>query len=146
MKKLGEFMITIDCDVIQADGGTRTASITGGFIALALALKHLQAEGKLKESPISNNVSAISVGLLNGEPVVDLDYAMDSTADVDMNVVMTDSESLVEIQGTAEHALFSRAQLNQMLDLAFGTLGKLTKVQNQAINTPYQAQRTTIEV
>ena len=146
LKALGEFMITVDCDVIQADGGTRTASITGGFAALALAIQHLQDENKLTTNPITENVAAISVGMLNGEPVVDLDYAMDSRADVDMNVVMSASGSIVEVQGTGEHALFTRSQLNQMLDLAFENLPKLLDTQNKALQTPYNSQPKTIEL
>ncbi len=146
MKALGEHMITVDCDVIQADGGTRTAAITGGYIALGLAIQNLIKNDKLTASPLKANVAAISVGLLNGEPVLDLDYAMDSNADVDMNVIMASGESLVEVQGTAEHALFNRDQLNQMLDLAFGTLDKLISAQNQALEIPYSSQRTTLEL
>ncbi len=137
-------MITIDCDVIQADGGTRTASITGGYIALGLAVEYLLAEGKVKTNPMKDNIAAISVGLLNGEPVLDLDYAMDSRADVDMNVVMTSKEALVEVQGTGEETVFTRDQLNQMLDLAFGSLGKLVDLQNRAIKTSYNSERQTL--
>jgi len=144
LKALGEVMITIDCDVIQADGGTRTASVTGGYIALGLAIEYLLAEGQIKTNPIKDNIAAISVGLLNGEPVLDLDYAMDSRADVDMNVVMTGKEALVEVQGTGEETVFTRDQLNQMLDLAFNSLEKLVDLQNRAIKTGYSAERQTL--
>jgi ribonuclease PH len=144
LKALGEVMITIDCDVIQADGGTRTASVTGGYIALGLAIEYLLAEGQIKTNPIKDNIAAISVGLLNGEPVLDLDYAMDSRADVDMNVVMTGKEALVEVQGTGEETVFTRDQLNQMLDLAFNSLEKLVDLQNRAIKTGYTAERQTL--
>jgi ribonuclease PH len=118
MKRLGERTITIDCDVLQADGGTRCASITGGMVALEDAIEQLIAKGLLEESPIVRRVAAISVGICAGEPTQDLDYAHDSTADVDMNVIMTESGKLVEVQGTAEGAPFSRAKLNELLDLA----------------------------
>lgn len=144
LKALGEVMITIDCDVIQADGGTRTASVTGGYIALGLAIEYLLAEGQIKTNPMLDNIAAISVGLLNGEPVLDLDYAMDSRADVDMNVVMTAKEALVEVQGTGEETVFTRDQLNQMLDLAFNSLGKLVDLQNRAIKAEYSTERQTL--
>jgi ribonuclease PH len=144
LKALGEVMITIDCDVIQADGGTRTASVTGGYIALGLAVEYLIAEGHVKTNPLKDNIAAISVGLLGGEPVLDLDYAMDSRADVDMNVVMTSKEALVEVQGTGEETVFTRDQLNQMLDLAFNSLGKLVDLQNRAIKTGYNNERQTL--
>lgn len=118
LKKLGEFTITVDCDVIQADGGTRTASITGGCVALIDAIRYLQREKKIKGDPFAQLVSSVSVGLFKGVPVVDLDYPEDSTAGTDMNVVMAESGGLIEIQGTAEAGTFSREQLNAMLDLA----------------------------
>jgi ribonuclease PH len=117
-KKLGERTILIDCDVLQADGGTRTASITGSFVALQLAVKKLLSENQLTENPITESVAAVSVGVLEGESILDLCYAEDSNAEVDMNVIMTKSGRLIEIQGTAERDTFSRAQLNQLLDLA----------------------------
>lgn len=144
LKKLGEVMITIDCDVIQADGGTRTASVTGGYIALGLAIEHLLAEGHIQSNPLKDNIAAISVGLLSGEPVLDLDYAMDSRADVDMNVVMTSQGALVEVQGTGEETVFSREQLNHMLDLAFNCLDKLVDLQERAIKMPYSSNRETL--
>lgn len=117
---LGERTVWIDCDVIQADGGTRTASITGGYVALVLALRHLQNTGiaRLTPFPIQRQVAAISLGIINDQVVLDLDYAEDSTADVDMNIIMTDNCEIVEVQGTAEKASFSRSKLNDMLDLA----------------------------
>jgi ribonuclease PH len=119
-KALGERTVWIDCDVIQADGGTRTASITGGYVALVLALRHIQqSEGVLFDQfPVFGQVAAISLGIKNSQALLDLDYAEDSQADVDMNVVMTDNYDIVELQGTAEKVSFSRTQLNQMLDLA----------------------------
>jgi ribonuclease PH len=118
LKKLGEFTITVDCDVIQADGGTRTASITGGCVALVDAIRFLQREKKIKSDPFRQLVSSVSVGIFRGTPVVDLDYPEDSTAGTDMNVVMTEGGGLIEVQGTAETAAFSRAELDAMLDLA----------------------------
>ncbi len=118
LKALGERQILIDCDVIQADGGTRTASITGAYVALRDAIDGLIANGKLKVSPLIEAVAAISVGIYQGTAVLDLDYVEDSNCDTDMNVVMTASGKLIEIQGTAENDAFDRVALNQMLDLA----------------------------
>ncbi len=116
---LGERTIWIDCDVIQADGGTRTASITGGFVALVLAVKHLQNQGVVFEKfPIEKQLAAISLGVINGQVLLDLNYLEDSNADVDMNVIMTHDMKIVEIQGTAEKVSFSRNKMNEMLDLA----------------------------
>jgi ribonuclease PH len=115
---LGPRVITIDCDVFQADGGTRTAAITGGYVALARALHHLRAQGQLSSWPLLDSVSATSVGVVDGQPVLDLPYVEDAAAEVDMNVVMTGRGQLIEVQGTAEGAPFSRAQLNALLDLA----------------------------
>jgi ribonuclease PH len=115
---LGERMITIDCDVLQADGGTRCASITGGMLALEAAVGKLVADGVLARNPIVHRVAAVSVGVCEGVPTLDLDYRHDSTAEVDLNVVMTDDGRFVEIQGTAEHNPFSGEHLAQMLDLA----------------------------
>ncbi|MFH2132999.1 MAG: ribonuclease PH [bacterium] len=119
-KALGERMIWIDCDVIQADGGTRTASITGGYVALVLALRHLQqTKGPLFDVfPVQHQVAGISLGIFENRVYLDLNYAEDSQADVDMNVIMTDNRDIIEVQGTAEKASFSRSMLNQMLDLA----------------------------
>ena len=118
MSKLGERQITVDCDVLQADGGTRCASITGGMVALEDAIAKLVADGTLAESPIVNRVAAVSVGVCDGVPTLDLDYAHDSTAEVDLNVVMTDDGRYVELQGTAEHKPFTEASLDALRALA----------------------------
>ncbi|PIE46301.1 MAG: ribonuclease PH [Gammaproteobacteria bacterium] len=118
LKALGERSITIDCDVIQADGGTRTAAINGGFVALVDCIKYLLATQKIEKNPITGQIAAISVGIVNGQAVLDLDYAEDSTAETDMNVVMNEHHKFVEIQGTAEDKDYSREQLNQMLTIA----------------------------
>lgn len=118
LKALGERSITIDCDVIQADGGTRTAAINGSFVALVDCVKFLLENNKLEKNPLTGQIAAISVGVVNGEAVLDLDYAEDSTAETDMNVIMNEHKKFVEIQGTAEDKDFSREQLNQMLELA----------------------------
>ncbi len=134
-EKLGERTITIDCDVIQADGGTRVASITGAYVALSLALEHLVREGKLdsSESVLREQVAAVSVGIVDGEPRLDLPYVEDSRAEVDMNVVMTESGKLVEIQGTAEKEPFSREELDQLLDLATGGIRDYCAAQQAAL-------------
>jgi ribonuclease PH len=116
--KLGERQLTIDCDVLQADGGTRCASITGGMVALEDAVAKLIADGKLAENPIVHRVAAVSVGVCDGKPTLDLDYALDSTAEVDMNVVMTDDGRYVELQGTAEHNPFTEKSLEALRALA----------------------------
>jgi ribonuclease PH len=126
LESLGERSVIVDCDVLQADGGTRTASITGAFVALSLAFDSLEDQGVLASSPLTDSVSAISVGIVDGTPCLDLNYAEDSTADVDMNVIMTGSGKLVEVQGTAEHGTFGRAELNQLLDLATKGIEQLT--------------------
>ncbi len=118
LEKLGERMITLDCDVIQADGGTRTASISGAFVALNDAINGLIRTGELKESPIIHNVASVSVGVYRGTPVLDLDYAEDSNAETDMNVVMTEAGGFIEVQGTAEAEPYSREEMNAMLVLA----------------------------
>jgi len=118
MRKLGERTITIDCDVIQADGGTRTASITGGFVALAQAVQKLRSDGLIKQDPLTGSVASVSVGIYKGTPILDLDYAEDSNAETDMNVVMTDSGLFIEVQGTAEGHPFSEEEMQQMLGLA----------------------------
>ncbi|MBI1976167.1 MAG: ribonuclease PH [Candidatus Omnitrophica bacterium] len=133
MGLLGERSIWIDCDVIQGDGGTRTASITGSFVALSLAMKKLQKEGILTKSPIKDYLAAVSVGILDGVLMADLNYEEDSKAGVDMNVVMTGSGRLVEVQGTAEADPFTKKQMNQMLDLAAQTIQKLIQLQKQAV-------------
>ena len=133
LKKLGEFTITVDCDVIQADGGTRTASITGGYVALVDAIRYLQREKKIKGDPFKQLVSAISVGIYKGVPVLDLDYPEDSKADTDLNVVMTESGELIEVQGTAESGAFNRTELNAMLDLAEKAGSELREKQREAL-------------
>lgn len=134
LDKLGEKTVIIDCDVIQADGGTRTASITGGYIALALAINNLMKKGKLKENPLRGNVAAISVGIVRGESMLDLKYSEDSVADVDMNVIMNLKNEFVEVQGTGEGSTFDREELNKMLDLAEKGIKELINLQNQAIS------------
>jgi ribonuclease PH len=135
MKALGERTITIDCDVIHADGGTRTASITGAFVALTLALKGLVEADKISsvEAVLRERIAAVSVGIIDGEIRLDLPYAEDSRAEVDMNVVMTEGGELVEVQGTAEQKPFSRSQLDQLLDLAAGGIAKLCIAQREAV-------------
>ncbi len=132
MDKLGERMITIDCDVLQADGGTRCASITGGMLALEDAIQALLKEGKITESPIVHRVAAVSVGVCEGVPTLDLDYIHDSTAEVDLNVVMTDDGRFVELQGTAEHNPFTAAHLETMLALAKKGLRKIFTLTKRA--------------
>lgn len=117
-KKLGDFTVTVDCDVIQADGGTRCASISGAYVALADAVNGMLKAGLIKENPIREQVAAVSVGISNGVPVLDLDYVEDSTSGTDMNVIMTSGGGFVEIQGTAEGMPFTRTELNSLLDLA----------------------------
>jgi len=130
---LGENTITVDCDVIQADGGTRTASITGGCVALADAVQHLVETGAIKQSPITNMVASVSVGIFKGVPVLDLDYAEDSNAETDMNVVMNSAGGFIEVQGTAEEAPFSEEEFQQMLALAKRGIADLVKVQKMAL-------------
>ena len=134
LKLLGERTIQLDCDVIQADGGTRTASITGAFVAAQDAINKLMAQGKLEKSPITASVAAISVGLLAGRPLLDLDYAEDSACDTDMNVVMTGAGLFVEVQGTAEGAPFSRTEMNALLALAEQGIGELMVLQQQSLD------------
>jgi ribonuclease PH len=129
LKKLGERTISLDCDVIQADGGTRTASITGAFVAAQDAVNKLIKEGKLTESPIIQSVAAISVGIVQGTPLLDLEYTEDSACDTDMNVVMTSAGHFVEVQGTAEGAAFTRAEMDQLLQLAEKGIRELTVMQ-----------------
>ena len=133
LKALGERQITLDCDVLQADGGTRCASITGAWIALHDACAKLVAEGKLAANPLRDHVAALSVGIYQGEPVTDLDYPEDSDCDTDMNVIMTGSGGLVEIQGTAEGEPFTRAQMNTLVDMAEAGIRELVTKQKQAI-------------
>lgn len=133
LKRLGEYTITVDCDVIQADGGTRTASITGACVALVDALNSLQRDKLLKTDPLNQLVASVSVGVYQGVPVLDLDYPEDSSADTDMNVVMGEDGGLIEVQGTAEGATFDRATLNQMLDLAEAGIRDLFEAQRKAL-------------
>ncbi|MBC7191732.1 ribonuclease PH [Marinobacter sp.] len=135
MAALGEHTIVIDCDVIQADGGTRTASITGGCVALVDALNHLVKEGRLKKSPLKQMVAALSVGIYKGRPVADLDYPEDSEAETDLNVVMTDQGGFIEIQGTAEGAPFDQGELDSMLGLAKPAIEKLFEIQKEALES-----------
>ncbi|MEZ4819267.1 MAG: ribonuclease PH [Bdellovibrionota bacterium] len=132
-KKLGPRTIIIDCDVLQADGGTRTASINGGYVALSIAINKLLQKGTLKENPIIDTVSAISLGMKNGEILTDLDYQEDSSCDVDVNVVMLGQEQLIEIQGTGENATFSVAQTNDMLGHATVAIAKIRQQQLTAL-------------
>jgi len=133
LKKMGEVMITVDCDVLQADGGTRTASITAGYIALALALRSLQEKGTVKDDPLTDGVAAISCGMVGDERYLDLDYSEDSSAEVDFNVVMTAAGQLVEVQGTAEGTPFSRSDLDAMLDLAGSGIERLNAFQDEVL-------------
>jgi ribonuclease PH len=133
LKVLGERTITIDCDVLQADGGTRTASITGGYVALAEACERLVARKTIAASPIHGQVAAISVGICNGVPVLDLDYAEDSSAETDMNIVMNNGGGFVEVQGTAEGHAFRRHELDALLNLAATGIGELFALQAQAL-------------
>lgn len=135
LKKLGEYTIVVDCDVIQADGGTRTASITGACVALIDALRSLQTRGLLKTDPLIGMVAAVSVGIYQGEPVLDLDYIEDSAADTDMNLVITENGGLIEIQGTAEHAPFSEAQFSDMLALGKRGISELIELQKSVLMT-----------
>lgn len=133
MKSLGENTIKIDCDVIQADGGTRTASITGGFVALADAIGFLLEKGRIKENPLQQMIASVSVGIFKGTPVLDLDYIEDSNAETDMNVVMTDKGGFIEIQGTGEDGHFSFEDLNAMIGLARAGIDNLFEAQKAAL-------------
>jgi ribonuclease PH len=130
---LGENTIYLDCDVLQADGGTRCASITGAYVALARACEHLREAGRLTRSPVTGSVAAISCGVVDGAPLLDLDYAEDSTAEVDANVVMTGEGGLIEVQATAERTPLSRAHLDDLLGLAAKGIGDLRAIQQRAI-------------
>jgi ribonuclease PH len=133
MDRLGEITLTVDCDVIQADGGTRTASITGAYVALYKALTTVRDRGKLDSIPIKSGVAATSVGIVDGESLLDLCYEEDSRAAVDFNIVMTDQAEFVEVQGTAEDAAFTRAQLDDMMTLAESGIRQLIAIQREAI-------------
>ncbi|MFO7697844.1 MAG: ribonuclease PH [Anaerolineae bacterium] len=130
---LGERTLTLDCDVLRADGGTRTAAITGGYVAISLALKALTESGSVPRSPLRHQIAAVSVGLVDGNALLDLEYREDAHADVDLNVVMTAQGTLVEVQGTGEGAPFSRAQLATLLELADGGIAELLQAQNAAL-------------
>lgn len=134
LEALGERTITIDADVLQADAGTRTTSITGGFVALADAIASLIKQGELEKSPIRHQVAAVSVGLLQGEPFLDFNYVEDVAAEVDFNVVMNGDLGIIEVQGTAEEGSYSRSQMNQMLDLAEQGIQELLAAQRQALH------------
>jgi len=136
LKLLGERTIALDCDVLQADGGTRTAAITGAYVAACDAVSHLLANGKIGQSPISAAVAAISVGIVQGTPLLDLEYIEDSACDTDMNVVMTGAGHFVEVQGTAEGAAFSRAEMDALLSLAEKGIVELMLLQQQALSVP----------
>ncbi|MEJ2453111.1 MAG: ribonuclease PH [Candidatus Thiodiazotropha sp.] len=133
LKALGERTITLDCDVIQADGGTRTASITGACVALADALSRTRELGLLEADPMLGMVASVSVGMFEGAPVLDLDYAEDSNAETDMNVVMNEQGGFIEVQGTAEAAAYTRDELNAMLDLAHRGIGQIVQLQRDAL-------------
>jgi ribonuclease PH len=133
-KAMGEHTITLDCDVLQADGGTRTAAITGAYVAMADAMKWLRKRRKLKSNPLTGSLAAVSVGVVQGQPRLDLNYLEDSVAQTDMNVVLTGDGRFVEVQGTAEGEPFDRELLNQLLDLAVGGCEELTSMQKKALS------------
>ena len=141
LKLMPDVQITVDCDVLQADGGTRTASICGGWIALHDACTRAIANGIMKTHPIIDACAAISVGVVNGTAVLDLEYIEDSNAETDMNVVMTGSGNFVEVQGTAEGVAFTRAELNSMLDLAEGGIREILRAQQEMVSSPPAARR-----
>jgi ribonuclease PH len=134
-KVLGENTIVLDCDVLQADGGTRTAAITGAYVALADAVSHLRGQGALTGEPLTGSVAAVSVGIVDGTPRLDLHYDDDVRAETDMNVVMTGDGRFVEVQGTAEGAPFDRSELESLLALAEGGCADLTRLQQEALAT-----------
>ncbi|MGO9804745.1 MAG: ribonuclease PH [Steroidobacteraceae bacterium] len=136
LRALGERTVTLDCDVLQADGGTRTAAITGAYVALAEACERLAARRLIGASPLHGQVAAVSVGIVGGVPVLDLDYAEDSQAETDMNVVMNNGGAFIEIQGTAEGHAFRRHELDQLLNLAANGIGELLALQAQVLNAP----------
>ncbi len=136
MVALGERQVVVDCDVLQADGGTRTASITGGYVALHDALTRALNDGRIKTHPLREACAAVSVGVVGGEPLLDLPYVEDSTAEVDMNVVMTESGKFIEVQGTAEGLAFSREELDELLALAEQGIAELITMQNHLLSTP----------
>ena len=132
--RFGEYTVRIDCDVLQADGGTRTAAITGACVAVTDAFEWLRREGRIARSPIKRRVAAVSVGLVGGEPRLDLEYVEDVVAEVDMNVVMSSAGGFVEVQGTGEHGTFDRAQLEQLLSLAVSGIQALDRAQREALS------------
>lgn len=138
----GEITIVLDCDVINADGGTRTASITGAYIALYDALRHLQAKGQFRELPLSDFIAATSVGIIDGQPCLDLNFSEDSQAEVDMNIVMNGAGQMIEVQGTAEKSAFDREALNQLLDLAGDGVRRLIELQRSALLKPTDEDRS----
>jgi ribonuclease PH len=144
LRAMGEKQITIDCDVINADGGTRTAAVTGGFVALALALKKLHGLSEIRNFPLINYVAAVSVGLQGDKLLLDLDYDEDSAIGTDMNFVMTDKGHFVEVQGTAEDTPFTREQLNGMMDLALRGCGELFKAQEAVIGSIFPRTQTSL--
>jgi ribonuclease PH len=141
MRALGERQVIVDCDVLQADGGTRTASICGGYVALHDALTRLVQAGSIKAHPLTDRCAAVSVGIVDGTPMLDLPYVEDSTADTDMNVVMTGSGTFVEVQGTAEGAAFAREELDALLDLAQHGIARITDLQAEVLAVPPQPRR-----
>ncbi len=133
LEALGERIITVDCDVLQADGGTRTASITGGYVALVDACHHMLKQGMIEKNPLHGQLASVSVGIFDGTPVLDLDYAEDSNAETDMNVVMNDAGAFIEVQGTAEGHAFRMDELQAMLDLASGGIAQLIEKQRAVL-------------
>lgn len=135
LEAIGERTIMVDCDVIEADAGTRTAAITGSYVALALAVKKMQEKGLINTSTLINSVAAVSVGIVDGNPVLDLNFLEDSNADVDFNVIINGNGEFIEVQGTAEKGSFSRQELNQLLDLAESGIKEIFEAQNQALSS-----------
>ena len=133
LKKLGPFTITVDCDVLQADGGTRTAAITGGCVAMVDAIRHIQRQGRLRNDPLKYLIAAVSVGVYKGAPVIDLDYQEDSNADTDMNIVMTEQDEFIELQGTAEGSPFHQGDLEKLLQLAKDGIKEIIAKQKQVL-------------
>jgi ribonuclease PH len=134
LRALGERSITLDCDVLQADGGTRTASITGAYVALCDAVQGLTGNGLLRENPLHGMVASVSVGIFDGVPILDLDYAEDSNAETDMNIIMNDAGAFIEVQGTAEGHAFRRDELDAMLDLAAGGIRQIMEIQRSVLS------------
>ena len=134
LQKIGERTLLLDCDVIQADGGTRVASVTGGYIALALGLKPLIEAGEISKEAINSQIAAVSVGMIQGQPILDLNYTEDSQADVDLNIVMTPESRIIEIQGTAEGQPFSKVDLDQMISLAEGGIHQIIAIQKELLH------------